>query len=159
MTRSWRDIHFVRHSDGCNRIFTPLSHHRWCFICFCHSANDYLFVAFLKTPSNNTGYTASSEVARKRWMDINTELESGFEIHMGKTRKITDTFPCFSVTTSKMTRESPLPQSAWLLWDRQGGGVANFWDVRPSVLLAFRTSWTNLNMLIATSSKTSITVA
>jgi len=58
-------------------------------------------------------------------MDINTELESGFEIHMDKMRKITDTFPSFAVTTSKLTRELPLPQSAWLLLDRQGGGGGN----------------------------------
>lgn len=68
-------------------------------------------------------------------MDINTELESGFEINRVKMRKITDTFPSFSVTTSKLTRESPLPQSAWLHLDRQEGVVAIFWDVRPSVVI------------------------
>jgi len=53
---------------------------------------------------------------------------------MDKMRKITDTFPGFPVTTSKLTRESPLSQSVWLLLDRQESGMVIFWDVRPSVV-------------------------
>jgi hypothetical protein len=104
-----------------------------CFIHYGHSKTDYLFVAFLKTPSNSIGYTASSEVEENGEWTFNMELERGFEIHLDKMRKIKDTFPSFSVTISKLIRESPLSQSVWLLLDRKEGEMAIFWDVRQSV--------------------------
>ena len=63
-TQSCRGIQLAWHNDGCSPLLRSHIIVR-CFIHYCHFKNDYLFVAFLKTPSNSTGYAASSEVARK----------------------------------------------------------------------------------------------
>ena len=135
MTRSWRDIQLVRDNDGCNRIFPPLSYHRWVFHSFLPFCK-WLPVCCVSEDVFKQYRIHSVESGSKKTMNGHTirNWKVALKFTWIKLGKLQITFPSFSVTTSKLTRESPLPQSAWLLLDRQEGGVAIFWNVRPSVV-------------------------